>query len=213
MIEERSLKIALAVTWALVVLFLLGFGMWVLREYVLVPEHASSLPPIPAAQEPREREVTLYFAGESASKLIPEKRRLKLVSEPTENVAAIMAELVKGPESAALYPTIPEGARVLNSYRLDDTLVLDFTSELRTNHPGGSTGELLTVYSIVNTMTENFQGIEKVKIMIEGNEVESLTGHLDLTGPLRADTRWMSPTGGTAPDSGTARTAGWDRAF
>ena len=102
---------------------------------------------------------------------------------------AIMEELIKGPLSAELYPTIPADTRLLNAYALGDMLVLDFTHELQTNHAGGSTGELLTVYSIVNTITQNIEGIRRIQMLVEGEEIESLAGHLDLTKPLSPNTK------------------------
>ena len=48
---------------------------------------------------------------------------------------------------------------------------------------GGSTGEEMLVGSIVNTLTE-FPEVKKVRILIDGKSVESLSGHMDLTEPL-----------------------------
>ncbi|HEY8497940.1 MAG TPA: GerMN domain-containing protein, partial [Limnochordales bacterium] len=53
-------------------------------------------------------------------------------------------------------------------------------------HWGGTTGELLTVYGIVNTLTQ-LPGIRQVQIVVEGRPVETLAGHVDLTQPLEAD--------------------------
>jgi hypothetical protein len=51
---------------------------------------------------------------------------------------------------------------------------------------------MLTVYSIVNTAVANLDGIERVQILVEGKEVETLAGHLDLSKPLLPDMKWMS---------------------
>jgi hypothetical protein len=58
---------------------------------------------------------------------------------------------------------------------------VDFSSELVQNHPGGSSAEELTVYSLSNTLIANFPAIKTVKILVEGREIPSLAGHLDLT--------------------------------
>jgi spore germination protein GerM len=88
---------------------------------------------------------------------------------------------------------------LLGAYQLGDTLVLDFSRELQTNHSGGSAGELLTVYSIVNTLAENIHGISRVQILVEGNEVETLAGHLDLREPLSPNTTWMTDMSSEQP--------------
>ena len=192
MTKERSLKTALAVLWALMVLLLLGFGFKLLREFVIAPDQTASFPISQAAPSPKERKINIYFAYKNTTTLVPEKRRAKMGAGAAADAATIASELIRGPRSTELSPTVPTDARLLNAYKLDDTLVLDFTHELQTNHPGGSTGELLTVYSIVNSMAENMSGIERVQILVEGEEIETLAGHLDLRKPLPPDTRWMT---------------------
>ena len=54
------------------------------------------------------------------------------------------------------------------------------------NNQGGSLGEILMVYETVNTLT-NFPEIERVQFTMEGEPIESITGHLDLTKPLERD--------------------------
>ena len=44
----------------------------------------------------------------------------------------------------------------------------------------------MTVYSIVNSLTQ-FEDIEKVQILIAGEEIETLAGHMDLAYPLERD--------------------------
>ncbi len=52
--------------------------------------------------------------------------------------------------------------------------------ELARNHPGGSIDEILTVYTIVNALTDNLPAITAVQILIDGHEVDTLAGHVDL---------------------------------
>ena len=192
MTRQRSLKIALAVSWALLVLLLAGFGLKLLNDLVLTPQQgvAPRLTPSPAKRE--ERAITIYFADEGASKLVPERRFAKLGAGTSADAKAIMAELIRGPQSPGLLPTVPADTRLLNAYEIGDMLVLDFTHELQTNHMGGSTSELLTVYSIVNTMTQNMNGIRKIQMLVEGEEIETLAGHLDLTKPLFPNLKWLA---------------------
>jgi hypothetical protein len=59
--------------------------------------------------------------------------------------------------------------------------------------------ELASIYSVVNSLTQNVSGINRVQILIEGAEAETLAGHIDLSRPLVED---LSMTGG-----GTARSS------
>ena len=52
------------------------------------------------------------------------------------------------------------------------------------NHPGGSTAELQTIYSVVNTLTLNFPGIKKVQLLIDGSVHDTLAGHIVISIPL-----------------------------
>ena len=65
--------------------------------------------------------------------------------------------------------------------------VVDLCGEVSTKHPGGSFTELLTVYTIVNAVTANLPTIQRVQILIDGKEAETLAGHVDLRRPLIRD--------------------------
>ena len=52
-------------------------------------------------------------------------------------------------------------------------------------HGGGSLNELFTVYAVVNALTANMSEISAVQILIEGREVDTLAGHIDLRRPLQ----------------------------
>lgn len=81
---------------------------------------------------------------------------------------------------------IPKGTRLLGISLKDGIVYVNFSEELKKNHPGGSLGELLTIYSVVNTLTE-FPEVRKVQILINGAILETLAGHIDLTSPLERD--------------------------
>lgn len=192
MTKERSWKIAFAVGWALAVLFLLGFGLKLFNDFILAPEQPTAYVPPPKPTKASERNTKIYFAEEGASKLAAETRSITLGNGIGPDAASIAIEVLKGPRSQTLYPTIPTDTRLLDAYQLGDTIVLDFSHEIQTNHTGGSTAELFTVYSIVNTMVENLNGITNVFLLVEGEEVETLAGHLDLSKPLFPNAKMMT---------------------
>lgn len=134
-------------------------------------------------------EVKLYFSDSQAMYLVLEKR--KIPQTPSLARQAVI-ELIKGPENSDLYPTIPEGTQVNELYIAGDIAYIDLSEEIFKNHPGGSSGELMTVYSIVNTLTEISQ-IKGVQILVEGNEKKSLMGHIDISMPLLRDEDWIKP--------------------
>lgn len=41
--------------------------------------------------------------------------------------------------------------------------------------------EMLAIYAVVNTLTQNFEEIKKVFLLLDGREVQSLAGHMDLS--------------------------------
>jgi spore germination protein GerM len=127
-----------------------------------------------------KREVTLYFADESGSFLKEEKR---LIPKNESIARTTVSALIDGPEYGGLYPTIPAAA-ILDNIRIENGIcTVDFSGELADNHPGGQTAEELTVYSIVNTLTQ-FKTIDAVKILVGGEEVDSIAGHIDISRPL-----------------------------
>lgn len=125
--------------------------------------------------------VTLYFANAEATALVPEKREVYIIKhEPIE--AEVFYELSKGPATQGLYPTIPEGTRILSVETEDGICRLNLSEEFINNAVGGSAGELATIYSIVNTLTE-LPGVEKVQFLIEGKVREAYI-HLELSEPF-----------------------------
>jgi hypothetical protein len=122
----------------------------------------------------------LYFGAPNADGVLPESRTL-LISDGAVARAAIEA-LLWGPQSPDLYPTLPEGTRLLDISIADGTCTVDFSQEFLDNHPGGSAGELMTLGSIVQTLKQ-FDGIERVQILVEGRTGETL-GHVLLDEPL-----------------------------
>lgn len=127
-----------------------------------------------------DNKIRVYFSTEDANYLRLEERE---IDQEKDLYFQIFEELKAGPESSELGETIPEGSQLLD-YEIDgELIILNFNRALKDNHWGGSTGELLSVYSIVNSYT-SLEEIKNVRILIEGEEVESLVGHLDLSQPL-----------------------------
>ena len=156
------------------------------KEVPYKEEEIEEVEPVPTEEM---IEVNLYFSDSQAMYLVPEKRKISQI--PSLARQAVI-ELIKGPESSGLYPVIPEGTQVNEVYIADDIVYIDLSEEIFKNHPGGSSGELMTVYSIVNTLTE-IPPIKGVQILVGGNEMNSLVGHIDISMPLLRDEDWIKP--------------------
>ena len=68
---------------------------------------------------------------------------------------------------------------------------VDLSGEAVTAHPGGTLSELLTVYTIVNALTVNLPAVTAVQVLVDGKEVDTLSGHVDLRRPLVKNLTWV----------------------
>ncbi|KUO72814.1 MAG: hypothetical protein APF77_02995 [Clostridia bacterium BRH_c25] len=116
-----------------------------------------------------EREIILYFADSQAMYMIPEKRSVFVKKDigDAEFYRVVLEELIKGPNTENLYRTIPEEVKVEYIEMEEDLLKVDFSQEMYTKHWRGAAGELMTVNSIANTMTE-FENIKQVMPTVDG---------------------------------------------
>lgn len=130
-------------------------------------------------------DITLFFADPSGEGLATETRSVQKV----EGIArATITELIKGPMQSGLLPTIPEGTQLKDINVKDNGLmIVDFSSDLIENHLGGSTEESLTVYSIVNTLSQ-FSTVDEVQILVDGQYVDSIAGHVDVSQAMAPNT-------------------------
>ena len=128
----------------------------------------------------------LYFADRNNLYLKSEQRIIQQPDDPVAFGRAIVEALIKGPQKG-LGRTIPAGTG-LGAIFIDSEKVcyVDLSGEVRKNHPGGSNSEMLTIYSLVNSLILNVSEIKQVKILIDGNEAPTLAGHISLRHPFRA---------------------------
>ncbi len=128
---------------------------------------------------------TVYFSDTDAMYLRPTSRQVSAEHPALDAARALTAGPV--PAEAGLYPTIPPGTRVLGVNIRDGVATVNFSRELQDKFVGGSAGEIMLIYSLVNTLTE-FNSIRAVQLTVEGRPLTTL-GHADLTQPVhrRAD--------------------------
>jgi spore germination protein GerM len=146
------------------------------------------------ADEPTtgDRSVVLVFPEWDAMGFVSELRQIPSRSHPDEDLLAVMESLCAGPTVSGAISAMPTGTRPLGAFydRDERGVVLDFSEELVTRHPGGSTSEAATLTSILRTVALNFPEAENCWILVDGAQVETLAGHLALDRPF-SPRRWL----------------------
>jgi spore germination protein GerM len=141
-----------------------------------------------AAQD-RKQEIHLYFIDIQKPFLTAETRVVAASDDPVAFGRQIVDELIHGPSGGGV-ATLPAGTALRAFFVLaDGTAVVDFSESLRNRHPGGCRSEQLTLFSVVNSLILNVAGIDRVRVLIGGEAVDSLAGHLPLHFALTADMR------------------------
>ncbi len=125
------------------------------------------------------KEVKVYFSDQQAQYLVPQVDEVKV----NNLYSNMINQLIEGPVTAGLEDTIPKGTELIRVEIENRVATVNFNRKLQDNHWGGSTGEIMTVYSIVNTLTA-LDEIDKVQILIEDKKITTLAGHLSLEEPL-----------------------------
>ena len=145
-----------------------------------------TLPEDRQSAEERKWKAVLFFPLGNLRYLHTEERSLTAPEKPRELASLLVEQLVKGPADGG-YNTIPLGARLRGAFfEGRESIYLDFSQELRQEHIPSARAEALTVYSIVNTIVANIEGVKRVHLLVDGSEVDTLGGHLKLDQPLSA---------------------------
>jgi len=130
--------------------------------------------------EQETMQVTIYHATNDAMYLIPEIHIVPKNDYPAQTAIEL---LLAGTKNMALVSVMPPDTKLRALWVKDHIAYVDFNDNLIKKNTGGSTSELLLVAAIVNTLTE-FPNIQKVQILVEGNKVDTIVGHMDTTQPL-----------------------------
>jgi len=169
---------------ALVVIALgLAFYAWQLKRKVARDEQLAAQQQLemspPANGAPTL--VTLFIASDSDATLRRSQMNVALPAERTERARAVLRALFGAYLQTSSPHPIGADADVRDVYLLgDDTAVVDTNSAFANAHPSGVLTEELTVASIVATLNANDSKIQRVKILVNGQERETLAGHADL---------------------------------
>jgi spore germination protein GerM len=159
----------------------------------------------PAVATPRIK-ATLFYVSPDGSRLTPAEREVPF-GEGTIEQAKRIVEAELAPAPSTLVSPIPAGTTLRALFVTDrGEAYVDLSREVAAAHPGGSMNEILTVYAIVNSLTANLPAVSSVQILVDGREVDTLAGHVDLRRPLAKGQAWVeqpAPAGG--PDAVSRR--------
>jgi spore germination protein GerM len=181
--RRRLLIVAAAALAILVIAGIVGV------EYIVPPRRVEpAAAPVSPVATPHIT-ATLFFATPNGQKLLPVRREVPLAD--SLGVQVLTAQLAPAP--APYVSVIPKGTKLRQFFVTEggDAFV-DLTPEVTTAHPGGSTAELLTVYAIVNAITSNLPAVQRVQILVDGKEVDTIAGHVDMRRPIGRDASLIS---------------------
>ncbi len=184
---------ALAIGWALFV--------WLPRRYTHpTPQPSAAAQPMAAAEAVRRIKARLFYVSPSGRLTSTEQE--VAYGEGTLEQARRILEAQFGPAPAPLMSAIPAGTKLKTIFVSDrGEAFVDLSREIQAGHPGGSLNEIATVFTVVNALTVNLPALTAVQILVEGREVETLAGHVDLRRPIQQDLQWVEDlnTGTTEP--------------
>jgi len=189
-------RVAIAGTLAVMVLFAVTVfvakrGFPAFRSTTAAkPAPATTPSPVPAPPG-RKIKARLFYVSQDGVGLTSVERDVAYGDAADDQACEILAAQL-APAVELLVSAVPPGTtlRAVFITKSGDAYV-DLSREARSAHPGGTLNELLTVYTIVNALTANLPAVTGVQLLIDGKEVDTLSGHVDLRRPLVKNLGWV----------------------
>jgi hypothetical protein len=165
-------------------LFIFLPGRYGRNETAAAPA-APAAAPAPGGQTIKAQ---LFYVGDDGVSLTSVERDVPFGENAVEQAKAIVSAQIAA-AAEGVVSAIPAGTvlRALFITR-DGEAYVDLSRELVAGHPGGSANELLTIRTIVDALTVNLPAITAVQLLIDGREVDTLAGHVDLRRPFTRST-------------------------
>ena len=175
-----------------VALVAVALGWWLFdtlgRRLAEPPPDAETAPARSAAAPTAAPHIaaTLYFVADDGVSLQGVTTDVLLKDNPAAQAKALVEAQLAADPPEPLARAVPAGAAVRAVFLTGrDDAYVDLDGAFVSNLAGGSRNELLATYAIVSVITTNLTSVSRVQLLIDGREVESLTGHVDLREPLR----------------------------
>jgi spore germination protein GerM len=143
------------------------------------------------AEPGRKIKAHLYYVSDDGMRLTGVEREVAYGATPAEQARQILEAQI-APVTAPLVSAVPPGTKVRAVFVTDNgRAYVDLSHDVVSAHPGGTIDELLTVYTIVDALTTNMPAVNAVQILVDGREVDTLAGHVDLRRPLVKNADWI----------------------
>jgi spore germination protein GerM len=173
---------------------------WLL--FVVLPRRAGSVAPngtasaasaaTPSPGTPGRRiKARLFYVADDGLHLVRVERDVAYGEGAVEQAREIIAAQI-APAVEPLVSAIPQGTAMRAVFLTErGEAYVDLSPEVVTGHTGGTVDELLTVYTIVDALTENLPAVTSVQLLVDGKQVDTLVGHVDLRNPLVKNLTWV----------------------
>jgi spore germination protein GerM len=140
----------------------------------------------PAAQVSQGRKIKaqLFYVSDDGMRLVGVEQDVPYAEQPVDQAKEILNAQV-APVAAPLVSAVPAGTLLRALFLTENgQAYVDLSRDVVTAHPGGSLNEMLTIYTIVHALTFNLPAVTSVQLLVDGKEVDTLAGHVDLRRPL-----------------------------
>jgi len=189
----RGLAIGAAAAAAAVLVFgmLVWLPRWSARATTTTTVGAAAPAPVAPAASGRKIKARLFYVAEDGTKLTSVERDVAYGDGAIEQAREIISAQI-APPVAPLVSAVPPGTALRAVFITEGgEAFIDLSRDVVSAHSGGTLGELLTVYTLVNALTENLPAVTAVQVLVDGKEVETLSGHIDLRRPLAKNLTWV----------------------
>ena len=184
---SRALIIAAAVP----VTIALGWALFVTlpgRVATTLPSDATGAPATSGADTAdRKIKARLFYVADDGRTLTSVEQDVPFAERPVDQAKAIVTAQL-APVAEPIVSAIPAGTTLRALFITGSEAYVDLSRELAANHPGGSMHERLTVETIISALTANLPAVTSVQILVDGKEVDTIAGHVDIRRPLARDT-------------------------
>ena len=182
-------KVLIGLLSVLVTGVLLGYGVsWYLQQ----GQNSTEEVRIAITKEVPMREVQLYFTAPEGTFLVPEPRDIPMCDVDRDCINSLLVSLINGSQQGN-FPVLPKETKILGIEVENDLVRVDFSKQLVDFHPGGSLTELLSIYSIANSLSESFPYIRQIQILVAGEVRQTLKGHVRIDQPIYANFSYNNP--------------------
>jgi len=173
---------------ATTILFVVAIGMavylWQLRRHeTLAPRSVGAAQHVtPPPSGPTEA-ATIFVAYDGPGELRARPISIPLVSGRQQRAETLLRALLSIYQEKSSSHPLASGAEIRNVYLIDPgAAVVDVNAAFVSGQTSGILAEELTVASMIQTLTANIQGLNRVKILVDGKDRDTLAGHADLSG-------------------------------